>query len=92
MSEKQPKNTKLEIIRTVADLIHRHGLLRKTVELSMTRDYILLHEDFQGRLLMELDLIEKNAPESAPEVKKLRDLIVSLPQSKAPQAANHAAA
>lgn len=86
------KQIKREIVYKLQALINsQEGLWREIGKLARTMDYILAHEDFSKRVLMELEVIEHHLGR-VKEIEEIRSLISSLSQSPIQQAPIHPAA
>ncbi len=69
---------RLELIHEISDLVDRNMLWSEIARLGMTREFIERRGDFFGRIVLELDYIEKKIPDSHPDVKRLRTLVALL--------------
>ncbi len=69
---------RLELIHEISDLVDRNMLWSEIARLGMTREFIERRGDFFGRIVLELDYIEKKVPDSQPDIKRLRTLVALL--------------
>jgi len=69
---------KLELVHKVSDLVDKSGLWSEIARLGMTREFIERRENFFARIVMELDFIEKTAPDSLHEVQQLKSIVATL--------------
>lgn len=77
----EQREIKRQIVRKLQELINSEkGLWVEIGELARTLDYILAVEDFQKRVLMELDVIEKTLGKTE-KTEDIRLLIASLSRS-----------
>jgi len=69
---------KLELLHAVSDLVDRNGLWAEMARLGMTREFIERRENFFSRIIMELDFIEKRAPNAELETRTLKSRAAAL--------------
>lgn len=88
---RQP-NPKHEVLLKLSAIINsKENLWKEIAELVTTDDYFLLHEDFYGKVLMQVAVLEQYLGETE-ELSELKSLISSLSQPAVQQAAHLSAA
>ena len=69
---------RLALVHEVSDLVDKSGMWLEIVRLGMSREFVERSMDFYGRMIMELDCIEKGAPHVVPDARKLRSRVAHL--------------
>ncbi len=72
------RSGRLELIHELSDLVDRNGLWSEIARLGMTREFIERRDDFFGRIVMELEYIERKVPDALSDVRKLRAVVAQL--------------
>jgi hypothetical protein len=91
MRQPNPKHEVLVKLQNIINCYDDIDLWKEIGKLARTMNYIMLTEDFWGRIALELKVIEEHIGDTK-EVKELKDLIASLTVSPSPVDANHSGA